>query len=366
MSVHDRWEGNRTGQGARWEVRWREAGKQYKMRFTSRTAADRFDAGLKIGEQKSEDRSRKLTVDQLMQDWFDTKAQLKPKTLDAYRADMREVTDAFGDRLAAGIKPSEVRRWAARDRGVSLRRRSLVALRQAYRMAVDDGQLKSNPTNGVALPTVGAKDARLYLSRQQLGALADAAGEYAPMVWLLGTCGLRLGEAVGLQHGDVDRKRRRIIIRRSVVITSQGKVEGRPKTGKTRDVPVPKFVLDMLPKGEAGGWLFRGSRGGMIDAHSWRVNVFQVAAAQVGLGKITRGEDGVARAYEGLHPHELRHTAASLAIAAGADVLKVQRMLGHANPSITLSIYSHLWDEGLDELADRMHQAYGDDEGNAA
>lgn len=55
---------------------------------------------------------------------------------------------------------------------------------------------------------------------------------------------------------------------------------------------------------------------------------------------------------EGLTPHKLRHTAASLAIAAGADVKVVQQMLGHADAAMTLNIYGHLFPDRLHEIAD--------------
>src|SRR4051812_25001620 len=59
----------------------------------------------------------------------------------------------------------------------------------------------------------------------------------------------------------------------------------------------------------------------------------------------------------GLHPHELRHTAASLAIAAGADVKVVQPMLGHASAAMTLDRYGHLFGDRLDDVAERMASA---------
>jgi hypothetical protein len=53
---------------------------------------------------------------------------------------------------------------------------------------------------------------------------------------------------------------------------------------------------------------------------------------------------------EGLTPHELRHTAASLAISAGANVKAVQRILGHASAAVTLDVYADLFDEDLDTV----------------
>jgi integrase len=56
-------------------------------------------------------------------------------------------------------------------------------------------------------------------------------------------------------------------------------------------------------------------------------------------------------------PHDLRHTAASLAVSAGANVKVVQRMLGHAKASITLDVYADLFDEDLDSVLDRLDTA---------
>ena len=58
-----------------------------------------------------------------------------------------------------------------------------------------------------------------------------------------------------------------------------------------------------------------------------------------------------------LHPHELRHTAASLGIASGADVKVVQQMLGHGSASMTLDTYGHLFEDRLDEVGDAMGRA---------
>ena len=60
---------------------------------------------------------------------------------------------------------------------------------------------------------------------------------------------------------------------------------------------------------------------------------------------------------QGLTPHALRHTAASLAIASGANVKVVQTMLGHQSATMTLDLYGHLMDDQLDEVADAMDAA---------
>ena len=58
-----------------------------------------------------------------------------------------------------------------------------------------------------------------------------------------------------------------------------------------------------------------------------------------------------------ISPHDLRHSAASLAVSAGANVKAIQRMLGHASAAMTLDQYADLFDDDLDAVADRLDDA---------
>ena len=77
--------------------------------------------------------------------------------------------------------------------------------------------------------------------------------------------------------------------------------------------------------------------------HNFRSRVFVPAAERIGV--------------PGLTPHDLRHTAASLAVQAGANVKAVQRMLGHASAAMTLDVYAGLFGDDLDAVADRLDAA---------
>ncbi len=121
----------------------------------------------------------------------------------------------------------------------------------------------------------------------------------------LADTGVRFGEMSALKVARLDLRRNRAIIAESVTpIAGQGLVWGMPKTHQRREVPLPKFLAAELhaPRGRQ---------------EARRPGVRGLAARAIGLPD--------------LHPHELRHTAASLAIASGADVKVVQQMLGHAS-----------------------------------
>jgi Phage integrase family len=120
-----------------------------------------------------------------------------------------------------------------------------------------------------------------------------------------------------------------------------------PKNHQIRSVPVPGFLADLLAEVVAGmapsDLVFTTWRGKPLRNLNFRRDVFDRAAVDAVL--------------EGLTPHELRHTAASLAVSAGANVKAVQRMLGHASAAMTLDIYAGLFADDLDAVADRLDRA---------
>jgi integrase len=112
-------------------------------------------------------------------------------------------------------------------------------------------------------------------------------------------------------------------------------------------VPVPRSLITDLAAACAGRspdeLVFTAPKGGVLWLRNWRRRVFDPAVEGAGLGQLS--------------PHELRHTAASLAVAAGANVKAVQRTLGHASAAMTLDVYSGLFDDDLDAVADRLDVA---------
>lgn len=278
-----------------------------------------------------------VSVGELLDTWLAGKKHLRPASLSACRLAARRVRAQWGLVAAVDVTAPRVQAWVSgmeageggdvRPASRSTRAQALQALHGALQVAVDSGWLERNAAAGVRLGRTPRREAR-FLTVEQVRMLADVVGGDAPLVWLLATTGLRVGEAVALDVGDVDGSRGRLRVRRS-------------KTGLARDVPVPKSVLRMLSLERGGGEpLFLAAQGGRVDVHNWRARVWRPAVEACGLSP--------------LRIHDLRHTAASLAIASGADVKAVQSMLGHASASMTLDLYGHLFDSTLDAVAGRM------------
>jgi integrase len=116
---------------------------------------------------------------------------------------------------------------------------------------------------------------------------------------------------------------------------------------KRREVPIPRFLLEDLAQhvtGRApGDFVFTGQRGAVMRSQTFQRAALNRAAAELGI--------------PGFHPHEFRHTAASLAIASGADIKIVQQMLGHKSATLTLDLYGHLFPDRLDVVAEAMDAA---------
>lgn len=120
-----------------------------------------------------------------------------------------------------------------------------------------------------------------------------------------------------------------------------------PKNHEAPIVPIPKSMvraLGKLTKGKAPDDREVSARqSGVLRVRNFRRDVLTPAARAIGVA--------------GLTPHELRHAAANLVIAAGADVKVVRQMLGHKTATMTLDLDGRLFSDRLDLVAGKMAEA---------
>ncbi len=338
-----------------WLARWRGPdGAAHKKSFTRKVDAERHLTSVEhskaTGAYVAPEAGR-LTVGEYAATWLDRQVQLKPSTRATYDVLMRgHVLPTFGAMPLGRIEHSAVTAWVARlsERGLSgsTVRQTHRVLHMILSSAVRDGRLSRNVAAGLSLPRVRQAEKR-FLDHGQVVALAEAAGEYGVVVRTLAYCGLRFGELAALRVSSLDLLRRRLTVRESASEVNGQMVFGTPKSHLVRSVPLPRSLVDELAAlcvGKAADdLLFTAPGGGVLWLRNFRRRVFDPAAQSAGLA--------------GLTVHELRHTAASLAVSAGANVKSVQRMLGHASAAMTLDVYSGLFDDDLDAVADRMDAA---------
>lgn len=153
-----------------------------------------------------------------------------------------------------------------------------------------------------------------------------------------------------------------LIAKSATYVTGRGITETGTKTGLIRRVPVPSPVWarlsDELPA-DSSALIFPGKRGFLsLGEYRWifdkAVKDMRADADAIRQREITAVGRATTSEFPAITPHSLRHTAASLHIATGANVKVVQRLLGHETAAMTLDLYGHLYDDDLARAADAL------------
>ncbi len=164
---------------------------------------------------------------------------------------------------------------------------------------------------------------------------------------LLAYTGLRWGEAIGLRVHGLDLLRKRASVSENAVQAGTQIFVGSPKAHKQRTVPLPEFLLPSLARQCEGkgrdDLLWPSDDGEHLRRPHPTSGWFAKAVTASGIPHAT--------------PHDLRHTAASLAVSAGANVKAVQKMLGHASAAMTLDVYADLFSDDLEAVATALDAA---------
>jgi integrase len=285
-------------------------------------------------------------------DWLGSRSSVKRRTRESDEGAWRNyIEPRFGNWPVASITAAEVSGWVgslvARGLAPSTATRALATLRSVLAYAVADARVQHNVAAAVRKPTSGhARRDGQALTLDELRALTDACqGRYRDAVPVMALAGLRWGELAGLQVGDrVSVPGPGLRLRRSVLASGGGGAlyVDTLKNNRARTVPL---VLDLVPivdRWSAGkgldAWLFSAPRGGPLRESNWKRSVgWSAATSAVGV--------------PGFRVHDLRHTAASVWLAAGADPKVVQRVLGHATAAMTMDLYGHMMDANLWQAA---------------
>ena len=340
--------------GRRYRVRYRTPDHRQttKRGFRTKRDAEEFLAGIEVskirGEWRDPARAR-VTVRELSGEWLAAQVQLKPTTLSGYEYSLHgRVLPRWGSSRLSEITHGDVQTWVngmTKELAPSTVRQVHLVLSRMLKFAVRDGRILKNPCDDIQLPRV-QKQKRGYLTHAQVATLAAACGEYGDVIRFLSYTGLRWGEMAALKVGRLDMLRRRADIVESVSEV-HGKLElGTPKSGRGRSVPFPAMLADQLAarcvsKG-LDDLVFTGPDGGPLRNSNFRSRIFDPVVKELRLSD---------PAFPRVTPHDLRHTAASLSIAAGANVKAVQRMLGHASAAMTLDVYADLFEDDLDSVS---------------
>jgi integrase len=353
------------GKGSRWRARYvGDSGREHAKGFSRKVDAQQW-LNKQISDQVTgtwtDPALSAVTFGVMAERWISTKATRAPKTIAGYRSlldtvvlprwkdvPLREVQFDDLQVWISGLSVGGSVRFEGKGLSASRVRQAHQLIGAVLKFAVKAKHLPASPADGVELPRLPEAEQH-YLTHEQLHRLAIASGRFRTLVLVLGYCGPRFGEATALRVADVDLKGRRIRIRRSVTyVRKTGLVEGETKNHTSRTVPAPAFLARLLETEIAdkddAALVFPSARSNSYLTLGQARYTFQKATAAV------EGCDGV-------RLHDLRHTCASLAISAGANVKVVQKLLGHKSAVLTLDKYGHLFPDDLDAVADAFDTA---------
>lgn len=319
----------------RYEAYFEERGRERRRRFRTRK-----DAEAAAREARDRERRRRAGIPEQREPI--TYAELVELFLDQYTATGRGADRWMRDMLAYSLKtfgsvsvrellPENIGRWIKNlPVGAKTKQHALGAMRQVLRAGVTWGYLAVNPARPAAVksPPSQPPDIVPFESWGEVFAVAEEAGRYGPLVVFACATGLRPEEWSALRWRDLDTGARRCSVRRTYAsgeLRSEGKREASLRTVLLADLALG--ALDELPQPLRPDQLvFPATEGGYVSLSNWRRRVWYPAVERAGL--------------ERRPLYQMRHTFATLALAAGMPIDFVSRQMGHTDIRTTLRFYA--------------------------
>lgn len=329
--------------------------------------AARHDAGEPVVDSA-------LTVSQVAQLWLDVTApsrNLKASTHALYRGTARRYIDRaekaeryrVGPVKVSALRASHVERWllSLREQGLSgaTRRSAYNLLSNALDVAVRDGLVRANVAAKIPRPTPDTTEAH-YLPAGDVKRLIAHLSEHrlGPIVILIAHTGLRIGEALALRWDDIDLEAGKLRVTGTLSRSDRQWLRTSPKSKRSnRNVELVQIVVEALrarrreqleerlAMGEhwqdVMGLVFTTPHGTPID-HSNAIKAYKKEMTSLKL------EGGF---------HTLRHSAATMLLAAGVPMRVASEVLGHSSTAITADIYSHVAESVTREAMSKIGDA---------
>jgi integrase len=319
--------------------------------------------------ESSPSAKKKLRLDAFLNTWLDETAAIKvrPRTLERYRQIVRlHLIPSIGDRRVVDLTKADVQRMIRDGTKKGLSPQTVAhhraVLRGALNAAVDDDIITRNVATKADLPRVQNLEVSALTSTAAKQLLDAVAGDrLEALITVALTLGLRQGEALGLRWTDIDIEGGTIRVRRSLQRINREWLFLEPKTkGSSRTIAAPVELISALRVHRARQLEERLKLG-----QDWKGDVWGDLVFPDHFGSPLSGFH-VSRRFKtllgaaGLPPmryHDLRHGAASLMAALGISPRVAMEILGHAQISTTMNIYTHVAPELQREAADRLGSA---------
>ena len=287
----------------------------------------------------------------LVDTWLPSIAdKVRGRTRVGYALNVRRVPEWLGMKRLDELRPSDFQRFCNEltksGKAPNTVRQVNATMHKAMQDALRLDLVNRNPTEGVELPRLAQREISFYTEEQLARLFRATAGDRFHALWVvLGTLGVRLGEALGLKWSDVDWEQGTVTIMRKLdrdreqheLVLSDLKTKYSRRTlhlgaGPLAALQAHRDRQDFERKRAGITWqdnglIFTTTCGGPL--HQVRIHEhWTPAVAKAGLPRY--------------NPHALRHSVASNLLRGGCELMKVARMLGHRNATMVLQVYGHL------------------------
>jgi len=337
--------------------------KDGKLKRPKRTCLKHADAVAKLEELRREAQQLDMdeqhhTVESYLTDFLRDieSGDHAKKTFKSYDSVIRpHIIPQIGRVKLNKLKPAKVRAMltSLREGGVGSRQVQLayVVLNIAMTRAVNDEIITRNPCGPVSKPAHKKRDVVPFTAEERKAIFEQAKDSFhLPMYKFLLSTGLRSSEAFGIEWDDIDYDLKIIRVERQYI---NGEVAKLKTKGSNRILDltpgIEKLLIDQRKKLREKGFednhfIFCGVRGGRINSDKHGTKYWNAILRKAGVR------------VRGLH--HLRHTFASELLAAGADLLVVSQLLGHASPTMTLEIYAHAMPPRRSQVASKIDELF--------
>ena len=301
----------------------------------------------KMREYK-ESASRARKFKEVADEWWDQhEPTIAYNTAKSYKPAYERAVAWFGKRDISKITVQDVSEYII-EFSKELRSQKnvntqLQIIRQILDYAALKGEIPVNPAKSVKAPRGLPREYRQAPTTKEIQIIKDNAEKHL-LPALIYYTGCRWGEALALKWEDIDFQRKTIKIERSVFYRSTRPEIKAPKTesGK-RNVPLLGAIESVLRPRIGRGYIFTPDNGKSLLWESPAQGLYKRFQKETGL-KITA--------------HQIRHAYATALLESGVEAKIAQKLLGHAQISTTMDIYTHVREDLITAAAEKMNENF--------
>jgi len=242
----------------------------------------------------------------------------------------KHIVPAIGDLKLTDVRPAHIEKLHGEKTSLSASARKHIhlALKGLFETAVENNLCQSSPMSRVKAPAVGNSEPEIFVAnevKEILAAVDDH--KYGLYIKMLLYTGLRMGELLALQWGDIDLDNDLVKISRAIAKSEDGWAVKNTKTNRVRYVAIPEQLKeDLTQRPKDGIFILCNPDGSHLTPHQFERRY----------KKFFEQNDLTYRS-----PHKCRHTFATFLLKGNADLRSIQAMLGHSKISTT-EIYTHI------------------------